>query len=67
MNLLSTIRSTFKPKSALQLAVAELEEAERSRLRHLSAREYANGIVIYHDAQISRLRQFIAESQIKPE
>lgn len=51
------------PKTPLEYAVSELREAEMNRLQNLTVKEYATGMVAYRDAQIVRLRQFIAKSQ----
>ena len=55
-----SIRSIFRPPTALQLAVKELEQAERDKLEAHSGHEYAASMVKYHDVRITRLKQFIA-------
>ena len=51
------IKSLFRPRSAQQLMVLELEEARRSLLQAQSAKEYAEAMVSYHWHRIERLSE----------
>lgn len=50
---------TFRPASAEMLAQREFEEARRELLKAESAREYAEALVTYHQARVSRLEGFL--------
>lgn len=63
MMTLESIRSLFRPKSDLQLAVIELENAKRERLQAHSASEYARRIGEYHTDRIKRLEAYIAANE----
>lgn len=52
----------FRTPSALELAVKELDQAERSLLEAHSAREYADAMVMYHTERIDRLRRYIRDA-----
>lgn len=53
------LANLFRPRTALELAAAELAEAERSRLAAQSAQEYAASMVAYHATRIERLRTIL--------
>jgi hypothetical protein len=55
-----SIRRFFKIPTPLEMAVAELTEAERSKLRSETHKEYAEADVAYHAARIKRLRAYVA-------
>jgi len=63
MSIIQTIRQLFGPKSDLEMAVTELENAKRERLQAQSAQEYATSMVAYHGARIERLQDYIASQQ----
>jgi len=50
-----------KPPTALQLAVLELEEAQRMKLAHASKREYHSAVEDMLVYRAERLRREIAE------
>lgn len=54
------IKTIFQKPSAMSLAQAELEEAQRSLLVAQSAKDYATQMVVYHEARVSRLVKFLA-------
>lgn len=58
-NIIETIKNLLRPKSDLQLAVEELEEAKRQRLQAATGAEYARHMVDYHTARIKRLEGYI--------
>jgi hypothetical protein len=66
MTLVELFKNAFRPKSDLALAVAELEEAKRSRLQAQSAQEYAMSMVAYHASRIERLSNYIALQDNQP-
>lgn len=59
--LIQLIRRAFGRANLMEVASAELDAAERSKLEAESAREYATSMVTYHEARIRRLRKTIAE------
>ena len=63
MKTIELIRTVLRPKSDLQLAVIELEDAKRQRLQAHSAAEYARRIGEYHTDRIKRLEAYIAANE----
>lgn len=57
--LIDFLKSAFRPKSDLALAVEELADAKRQRLSAQTAQEYATSMVAYHAARIDRLTDYI--------
>ena len=57
------IKNPFRRQSPVEVAAAELAEAELNRLRAHTAVEYAMSVVAYEDARIKRLRKFLADSE----
>jgi hypothetical protein len=55
MKLIQEFMQTFRTPSADELALRELEEAQRELLKAQSGREYADSLVAYHTARIRRL------------
>ncbi|MDP2263255.1 MAG: hypothetical protein Q8K24_08865 [Hydrogenophaga sp.] len=53
----------FRKPSAMRLAQAELEDAERELLAARSAREYAAAIVSYQEQRVARLRRDLGVAQ----
>lgn len=53
---------TFRPASAEALAQREFEEARRELLKAESAKEYAEAMVAYHEARVSRLEGFLRKA-----
>jgi hypothetical protein len=57
------IKNPFRRQSPVEVAAAELAEAELNHLRAYTAMEYAGFMVDYEDARIKRLRKFLANSE----
>lgn len=57
------IKNLLRPKSDLQLALEELEDAKRHRLQAHSAAEYARAMGAYHTDRIKRLEAYIQAHQ----
>ena len=57
--LIEAIKNLFRPKSDLELAVIELEDAKRQRLQAATGAEHARHMVDYHTARIKRLEGYI--------
>ena len=53
------VRNAYTTPSAEALALRELEEAKRSLLETQSAREYADSMCKYREAQIKRLTAYL--------
>jgi len=53
------VRNAYTTPSAEVLALRELEEAKRSLLETQSAREYADSMCKYREAQIKRLTAYL--------
>ena len=53
------LKSLWETPSAEALALRELEEAKRKLLEAQSAREYADSMCKYREAQIKRLAVYI--------
>jgi hypothetical protein len=56
MTILKEFIQTFRAPSADELAIRELQEAQRELLKAESAREWATSCVGYHKARIERLQ-----------
>ena len=54
------IAQTLRKLTPIEMATIELAEAQRSQLEAESAVEYAQSVVTYNRARISRLRAYIA-------
>ena len=61
MNSLKAILAVFRSPSADVLAVQELEDARRSLLSALSAKEYATALVCYHTDRVTRLTKTVGK------
>ena len=57
--LYNWVRNAYATPSAESLALRELEEAKRSLLETQSAREYADSMCKYREAQIKRLTAYL--------
>lgn len=57
--LFTWVKTVYATPSAEVLALRELEEAKRSLLETLSAREYADSMCKYREAQIKRLTAYL--------
>jgi hypothetical protein len=62
--VLSVTCKWFQPKTPIEMAQAELAEAQRSRLQALSAAEYAEAMALYHAKRIDRLTAFLESTPI---
>jgi hypothetical protein len=54
------VKGVFRQKTAIELAAAELAQAERERLQAQSAMEYAQALAAYNATRIERLRAVLA-------
>lgn len=59
MTIIQQLRRTFRKMTTLEMATAELGEAQLSKLEAESARDYATSIVAYNTMRIKRLQEFI--------
>lgn len=57
--MLSEIRAMWRKPSPEELMARELDDARRSLLEALSARDYAESMVAYHERRIDRLRSMM--------
>ncbi len=58
--MIKFFRHFFGKLTPLEIAAAELVEAELAKLQAETASEYATALVAYNAARIKRLREFIA-------
>jgi len=58
---MTAILDIFKTPTARNLAVRELEEAQREHLRACSALEYAKAVVDYNASRITRLEAVVQQ------
>jgi len=56
---MTTILDLFKTPTAKNLAVRELEEAQREHLRACTSLEYAKAVVDYNASRIARLETLV--------
>jgi len=61
MNLLQLLKHIFAKPTPLELATEELAQAERAKLEAETGREYAEALVKYNAARITRLRKYISK------
>ncbi len=61
MNFLKYLQNLFAKPTPLELAAMELVQAERAKLETETGREYADALVKYNTARITRLRKYINE------
>lgn len=61
MTLLNELKRLFGRLSLLQVAGAELAEAERSKMAAHSVQEHATAIISYEAARIKRLKAQVQE------
>lgn len=62
MNLLSYVSRLWKKPTALEIAVADLEQAKRDYLVAIQHSEYYAAQASYNDGLIARLTNYIKES-----
>ena len=55
------IKKLFAQATPLELAVAELVDAQREKLQAESGAEYAEALVIYNQSRIERLTAYVAQ------
>lgn len=60
MTLWKEIKNQFRKPTPLEVATAELVEAELAKLEAETGREFADSQVQYNAARIARLKKFIA-------
>lgn len=53
------MKDYFKTPTPEELAAKEMDEAKRELLRALSAQDYSNRIVQYHQDRIKRLTEYL--------
>ena len=58
---MTAILDIFKTPTARNLAVRELEEAQREHLKACSALEYAKAVVDYNASRITRLEAVVQQ------
>jgi len=63
MTLTQQIKRLTRRLTPVEMAAAELADAELHRLVAQSAVEYASSVVSYEDARIKRLRKFLADAE----
>jgi hypothetical protein len=56
------IKKLFAQATPMELAVAELVDAQREKLQAESGAEYAEALVIYNQSRIERLTAYIAQA-----
>jgi len=59
----SSLKKLYAHPDHMTLAFNELEEAKRSLLQALSAKEYAASLAVYHEGRVQRLKQYIQSVQ----
>lgn len=64
---MTTFKSLFRKRTLLEIASAELGEAELQKLNAQTAQEYAESVVVYNTNRIKRLKTFItAQTKEQP-
>jgi hypothetical protein len=61
LTMIDKLKDYFRLPSAKELAVKELEMAQRKLLEALSAQEYAKRMAEYHQDRIKRLTAYLKE------
>lgn len=59
--MLKTLQALFRPRSPEEDMAKELFEARKALLEALSGQEYAQAMVSYHRARITRLQASLQE------
>jgi hypothetical protein len=65
MNLYTEIKQMFKMPTPLEVAAAQLAEAELQLLKAETGVEYAGSMVAFNKAQIKRLRAYISTKAVE--
>jgi len=63
MTLTQQLKRIIRRLTPVEMAAAELADAELHRLEAHTAMEYASSVVSYEDARIKRLRKFLADAE----
>ena len=63
MSITQKLKRIIRRLTPVEMAAAELADAELHRLEAQSAVEYASSVVSYEDARIKRLRKFLADAE----
>ncbi len=63
MTLTQQFKKMARRLTPVEMAAAELADAELHKLEAHSAVEYATSVVSYEDARIKRLRKFLADAE----
>ena len=63
MSITQQLTRIIRRLTPVEMAAAELADAELHRLEAQSAVEYASSVVSYEDARIKRLRKFLADAE----
>ena len=61
--MINILKNYFRLPSAKDLAIKELEAAQRRLLDALSAQEYARRMADYHSDRIKRLTAYLKEEE----
>lgn len=56
------MKEFFKPPTAVELALRELEEAKRELLRAMSGQDYIKRIVEYNEDRVKRLTEYLEKN-----
>ena len=64
--MIAAFRRVFRRITPAEVAARELAEAELSMLQAQTAREYAESVMSYNQARITRLRKYLATLERKP-
>jgi hypothetical protein len=65
MNLYTELKQMFKMPTPIEVAAAQLAEAELQLLKSETGVEYAGSMVSFNKAQIKRLRAYIAAKAVE--
>jgi hypothetical protein len=65
MNFYKEIKAMFKMPTPLEVAAAQLAEAELELLKAETGVEYASSMVSFNKAQIKRLKAYIAAKAVE--
>jgi len=63
MTITQQLKRMARRLTPVEMAAAELADAELHRLEAHSAMEYASSVVSYEDARIKRLRKFLSDAE----
>ena len=63
MTITQQLKRIIRRLTPVEMAAAELSDAELHRLEAHTAMEYASSVVSYEDARIKRLRKFLSDAE----